>query len=278
MQGAAHTRASLCRWGVGSMLAGRWQVRAGFPGIGDRHRNFRQNRKPALARGSGREKFDMAIGLVGRKCGMTRVFTDEGSVVPVTVIEVLPNRVTRVIDGEQLGYAAVQVTTGQRNPSRLNKAVAGQYASAAVEPGEGLWEFRASAEEVAGLQPGTELKVDRFQAGQLVDVSGTTIGKGYAGAIKRYHFRSQDATHGNSVSHRAPGSIGQRQSPGRVFPGKRMSGHLGDVTRTVQNLEVVRVDAERGLILVRGAVPGHRAGRLLVTPAVKANKAVSAQA
>lgn len=220
----------------------------------------------------------MAIGLVGRKCGMTRVFTDEGSVVPVTVIEVLPNRITRVIEGEQQGYAAVQVTTGQRNPSRLNKPVAGQYASTSVEPGEGLWEFRTTAEEVVGLQPGTELKVDRFQAGQLVDVSGTTIGKGYAGTIKRYHFSSQDATHGNSVSHRAPGSIGQRQSPGRVFPGKRMSGHLGDVTRTVQNLEVVRVDAERGLILVRGAVPGHRAGRLLVTPAVKANKTVSAQA
>jgi large subunit ribosomal protein L3 len=219
----------------------------------------------------------MAIGLIGRKCGMTRVFTDEGNAVPVTVIEVLPNRVTRVISQEQQGYTAVQVTTGQKNSSRLAKAVAGQYARSAVESGDGLWEFRASAEEVAEMQPGFELKVDRFQAGQLVDISGTTIGKGYAGVIKRYHFSSQDATHGNSLSHRAPGSIGQRQSPGRVFPGKRMSGHLGNVTRTVQNLEVVRVDAERGLMLVKGAVPGHRAGRLVVTPAVKARSVAGAQ-
>lgn len=214
----------------------------------------------------------MTIGLVGRKCGMTRVFTDEGMAVPVTVIEVLPNRVTRVLEEGKDGYAAVQVTTGQRNPSRLTKAVAGGFAKAGVEPGEGLWEFRVSADEAAGLQPGSELTVERFQAGELVDVSGTTIGKGYAGTIKRHHFSSQDATHGNSVSHRAPGSIGQRQFPGRVFPGKRMSGHLGDDNRTVQNLKVVRVDAERGLILVKGAVPGHREGRLVVSPAVKARK------
>lgn len=194
----------------------------------------------------------MTIGLVGRKCGMTRVFTDEGNAVPVTVVEVLPNRVTRVLDPDSHGYAAVQVTTGTRKASRLSKPVAGQYAKVAVEAGDGLWEFRASSEELAGLQPGAELKVDRFQAGQKVDVSGTTIGKGYAGTIKRHHFSSQDATHGNSVSHRAPGSIGQRQSPGRVFPGKRMSGHLGNAARTVQNLEVVRVDAERGLLLIKG--------------------------
>jgi large subunit ribosomal protein L3 len=218
----------------------------------------------------------MTIGLVGRKCGMTRVFTDEGAAVPVTVIEVLPNRVTRVLDQDRDGYVAVQVTTGRRSASRLSKAVAGTYAKAGVEPGDGLWEFRATAEELNGLQAGAELKADRFQAGQFVDVSGTTIGKGYAGTIKRHHFNSQDATHGNSVSHRAPGSIGQRQFPGRVFPGKRMSGHLGDACRTVQGLEVVRVDADRGLILVKGAVPGHREGRLVVTPAVKARKPAQA--
>jgi large subunit ribosomal protein L3 len=211
----------------------------------------------------------MTIGLIGRKCGMTRVFADDGSAVPVTVIEVQANRVTRVLDQDGAGYAAVQVTTGRRSPARLSKAVAGAFVKAGVEPGEGLWEFRASAEELAGLRPGTELKVDRFKAGQFVDVSGTTIGKGYAGTIKRHHFNSQDASHGNSVSHRAPGSIGQRQFPGRVFPGKRMAGHLGDATRTIQSLEVVRVDADRGLILVKGAVPGHRDGRLVVTPAVK---------
>ncbi len=218
----------------------------------------------------------MAIGLVGRKCGMTRVFTDDGAAVPVTVIEVLPNRVTRVLTKDNNGYTAVQVTTGSRNASRLSKAVAGGYAKVGVESGNGLWEFRASAQELAGLQPGTELKVDRFAPGQYVDVAGTTIGKGFAGAIKRHHFSSQDATHGNSLSHRAPGSIGQRQFPGRVFPGKRMSGHLGDASRTTQSLEVIRVDADRGLLLVRGAVPGHRDGRLVVTPAVKARKSAAA--
>jgi large subunit ribosomal protein L3 len=203
---------------------------------------------------------------------MTRVFTDDGAAVPVTVIEVLPNRVTRVLSEDNDGYAAVQVTTGQRSPSRLSKAVAGGYAKAGVEPGEGLWEFRVGPDEVAGLQAGAELKVDRFEAGQFVDVAGTTIGKGYAGTVKRHHFSTQDATHGNSVSHRAPGSIGQRQFPGRVFPGKRMSGHLGDAQRTTQSLEVIRVDSERSLMLVKGAVPGHRDGRLVVTPAVKARK------
>jgi large subunit ribosomal protein L3 len=203
---------------------------------------------------------------------MTRVFTDDGAAVPVTVIEVLPNRVTRVLTEENDGYAAVQVTTGTRNPSRLTKAVAGGYAKAGVEPGEGLWEFRAEAADLEGLAPGAELKVDRFEAGQLVDVRGTTIGKGFAGTIKRHHFNSQDASHGNSVSHRTPGSIGQRQFPGRVFPGKRMAGHLGHARRTTQSLEVVRVDTERGLMLVKGAVPGHRDGRLVVTPASKAGK------
>ncbi|MBW7930841.1 MAG: 50S ribosomal protein L3 [Gammaproteobacteria bacterium] len=219
----------------------------------------------------------MTIGLVGRKRGMTRVFSDSGAVVPVTVIEVLPNRVTRVLTAEANGYSAVQVTTGQQRPARLGKPVAGAFAKAGVEPGEGLWEFRAEAADLAGLQPGVELGADRFQSGQYVDVAGTTIGKGYAGTIKRHHFSGQDNSHGNSVSHRAPGSIGQRQDPGRVFPGKRMSGHLGAARRTVQSLEVVRVDAERGLILVRGAVPGHRDGRLVVTPAVKRRKAAGAE-
>jgi large subunit ribosomal protein L3 len=177
-----------------------------------------------------------------------------------------------------VGYAAVQVTTGQRNASRLTKAVAGTYAKAGVEPGEGLWEFRATDQELADLKPGAELKADRFEAGQYVDVEGTTIGKGYAGTIKRHHFAAQDASHGNSVSHRAPGSIGQRQFPGRVFPGKRMSGHLGDAKRTVQSLQVVRVDTERNLLLVKGAVPGHRDGRLVVTPAAKVRKPVAAKA
>ena len=218
----------------------------------------------------------MAIGLIGRKCGMTRVFTDEGAAVPVTVIEVLPNRVTRVLSKDSDGYAAVQVTTGRRNVSRLSKSVAGSYAKVGVETGEGLWEFRAGADEVASLQPGAELKVDRFQPGQYVDVSGTTIGKGYAGTIKRHHFAAQDATHGNSLSHRAPGSIGQRQFPGRVFPGKRMAGHLGDARRTIQSLEVIRIDADRSLMLVRGAVPGHRDGRVIVMPTVKNRKTASA--
>lgn len=208
---------------------------------------------------------------------MTRVFTEDGAAVPVTVIEVLPNRVTRVLNQDKDGYVAVQVTTGTRNASRLSKAVAGSYAKAGVEPGEGLWEFRATDADVAGLQPGAELKVDRFEAGQYVDVAGTTIGKGFAGTIKRYHFAAQDATHGNSRSHRVPGSIGQRQFPGRVFPGKRMSGHLGDASRTTQSLEVVRIDADRSLLLVKGAVPGHRDGRLVVTPAVKARKPAAAK-
>lgn len=212
----------------------------------------------------------MAIGLVGRKCGMTRVFTEDGASVPVTVIEALPNRVAQVKTEETDGYRAVQVTTGARTPSRVTKAQAGHYARAGIDAGEGLWEFRLGADEGADLAPGAEIKVDAFSDGQVVDVSGVTIGKGFAGTVKRHNFRTQDATHGNSVSHRVPGSIGQNQTPGRVFKGKRMAGHMGAVKATAQNLTVVRVDAERNLLLVKGAVPGARGGRVIVRPAVKA--------
>jgi large subunit ribosomal protein L3 len=212
----------------------------------------------------------MAIGLVGRKCGMTRVFTEDGVSIPVTVIEALPNRVTRVRSADADGYVGLQVTTGSKKPSRVSKPDAGQFAAVGAEIGEGLWEFRAEGAELAEIEVGAELTVGRFEAGQKVDVSGTSIGKGYAGVIKRHNFSMQDATHGNSVSHRAPGSIGQNQSPGRVFKGKKMAGRMGGVNRTVQSLEVVRVDAERNLILVKGAVPGHAGGRLFVKPSVKA--------
>lgn len=212
----------------------------------------------------------MAIGLVGRKCGMTRVFTEDGVSVPVTVIEALPNRVTQVKTEDTDGYRAVQVTMGSRKASRVSKPQAGHFARAGVAPGAGLWEFRLGGEEGAGLAPGAELKVDVFADGQLVDVSGTTIGKGYAGVVKRHNFRTQDTTHGNSLSHRAPGSIGQNQSPGRVFKGKRMSGHMGAAKATAQNLTVVRVDAERNLLLIKGAVPGARGGHVVVSPAAKA--------
>lgn len=214
----------------------------------------------------------MAIGLVGRKAGMTRVFTEDGRSIPVTVIQALPNKITRVKSVDSDGYVALQVTTGNRKVSRISRPEAGQYAAANTEPGEGLFEFRVEAEEEAQLEnltPGTEITVERFTEGQLVDVAGTSIGKGYAGVIKRHHFRGQDTTHGNSLSHRAPGSIGQNQTPGRVFKGKKMSGHLGNVRRTAQNLEVVRVDAERNLILVKGSVPGHKDGRIFIRPATK---------
>jgi large subunit ribosomal protein L3 len=212
----------------------------------------------------------MAIGLVGRKCGMTRVFTEDGASVPVTVIEALPNRVAQVKTEETDGYRAVQVTTGSRKPSRVTKAQAGHFARAGIEAGDGLWEFRLGADEGADLAPGAEIKVDAFSDGQVVDVSGVTIGKGFAGTVKRHNFRMQDATHGNSVSHRVPGSIGQNQTPGRVFKGKRMAGHMGAAKATAQNLTVVRVDAERNLLLVKGAVPGARGGRVIVRPAAKA--------
>lgn len=212
----------------------------------------------------------MTIGVIGRKRGMTRIFSQEGASVPVTVIEVEPNRVTQLKTADNDGYRALQVTAGKRRPTRVTKALAGHFAKAGVEAGRGLWEFRLQESEGDGIEPGAEIKVDMFEAGQMVDVTGTTIGKGYAGAVKRHHFSTQDATHGNSLSHRAPGSIGQNQSPGRVFKGKKMSGHMGNVQRTAQNLEVVRVDAERNLLLVKGAVPGAKGGNVIVRPAVKA--------
>jgi large subunit ribosomal protein L3 len=217
----------------------------------------------------------MAIGLVGRKCGMTRIFTEDGNSIPVTVIEVEPNRVTQVKTADNDGYAAVQVTLGVRRAARVTKPMAGHFAKAGVTAGRGMWEFRLDNGEGADLQPGAELKVDLFAAGQKVDVTGVSIGKGFAGTIKRHHFTMGDATHGNSLSHRAPGSIGQRQTPGRVFKGKKMSGHMGNVQRTAQNLEVVRVDAERNLLLVKGAVPGHEGRDVIVRPAVKARTAGS---
>ena len=212
----------------------------------------------------------MAIGLVGRKCGMTRVFTDAGESVPVTVIEALPNRITQVKTDETDGYRAVQVTTGSRKPSRVPKPQRGHFAANGIDAGRGLWEFRLGEDEGAELEAGGEITVEVFSDGQAVDVIGTSIGKGFAGTVKRHNFRTQDATHGNSLAHRAPGSIGQNQTPGRVFKGKKMSGQMGNVRRTSQNLTVVRVDAERNLLLVRGAVPGAKDGDVIVRPAVKA--------
>lgn len=215
----------------------------------------------------------MAIGIVGRKAGMTRIFTEAGVSVPVTVIEATPNRVTRLKSVESDGYRAVQVTAGGRRSSLVNKPEAGHFAKAGVEAGRGLWEFRLGTDEGEGLDVGGEITVETFAEGQYVDVRGRTHGKGFAGGVKRHNFRTQDMTHGNSVSHRAPGSTGQNQSPGRVFKGKRMAGQMGNVNRSVQSLEVVRVDAARNLILVKGAVPGSRDGVLIVTPAKrKANE------
>ena len=210
------------------------------------------------------------LGLVGRKRGMTRVFTDAGETVPVTVIEALPNRVTQIKNSETDGYRAVQVAVGSRRASRVTKAVAGHYAKANVAPGESMMEFRLGDSEGAELKSGAELKVDMFSAGQVVDVTGTTMGKGYAGVMKRHNFAGGMATHGASVSHRVPGSIGQRQTPGRVFQGKRMSGHMGVQRRTTENLKVVEVDAERNLLMIRGAVPGTEGGTVVVRPSVKA--------
>ncbi|MDX1406375.1 MAG: 50S ribosomal protein L3 [Woeseiaceae bacterium] len=214
----------------------------------------------------------MAMGLVGRKCGMTRVFTEDGISIPVTVIEAQPNRITQVKTVQNDGYRALQVTAGTRKASRVRKSEAGHFAAAKVEAGDLVAEFRLDAgeqPEEGEFTAGMELKVDLFSEGQKVDVVGTTIGKGFAGTIKRHNFRSQDATHGNSLAHRAPGSIGQNQTPGRVFKGKKMSGHMGNVRRTAQNLEVVRVDAERNLLLIKGAVPGHSGGSVVVRPAIK---------
>ncbi len=211
----------------------------------------------------------MSIGIVGRKCGMTRVFTDEGVSIPVTVVEAEPNRITQVKSSDSDGYSAIQVTTGYRKASRVAKAQAGHYAKAGVEAGRGLWEFRTDGVDDA-FEVGSALTVDRFEAGQKVDVTGTSKGKGFQGGVKRWNFSMQDATHGNSLSHRAPGSIGQNQTPGRVFKGKKMAGHMGAEQVTTQNLEIVRVDAERNLLLIKGAVPGAPGGDVVVSPAVKA--------
>jgi large subunit ribosomal protein L3 len=212
---------------------------------------------------------NMSLGLLGRKVGMMRIFTDDGDSIPVTVIDVSDNRVTQIKTPETDGYAAVQVTFGKRRASRVNKASAGHLAKAGVEAGTVLKEFRVDAAKAAEFKLGDKVAVGLFEAGQKVDVQGVTIGKGYAGTIKRYNFSSGRATHGNSRSHNVPGSIGMAQDPGRVFPGKRMTGHMGDVTATVQNLEIARVDAERQLILIKGAVPGAKNGDVVVLPAVK---------
>lgn len=209
----------------------------------------------------------MSLGLVGRKVGMTRVFSDDGVSTPVTVIEVEPNRVSQLKTVDTDGYTAIQVIAGSRRPSRVTKPMAGHYRKAGVEPGRIAMEFRVDS--VDEFELGSEIKVDIFEQGQHVDVTGTTIGKGFAGGVKRHNFHMQDATHGNSLSHRAPGSIGQNQTPGRVFKGKKMAGHMGAVRQTTQNLEIVRVDAERNLLLIRGPVPGPKSSDVIVRPAVK---------
>jgi len=211
----------------------------------------------------------MSIGLVGRKSGMTRVFTEEGVSIPVTVVEVQPNRVTQVKTVESDGYDAIQVTAGSRKSSHLKKSESGLFSKAGVEAGEGLWEFRTEGEDMGEITTGSEIKVDRFEVGQKVDVTGTSKGKGFQGGVKRHNFRMQDATHGNSISHRAPGSIGQCQTPGRVWKGKKMAGQMGNVRKTLQSLEVVRVDADNNLLLIKGAVPGATGSNVIVRPAVK---------
>ena len=215
----------------------------------------------------------MALGIVGRKRGMTRVFSDDGESIPVTVIEAAPNRVTRVKTAATDGYSAVQVTTGERHRNRISKSTAGEFSKLGVDAGRGLWEFRLDdADPETELNTGSEVRVDIFEAGQTVDVTGVTIGKGYAGVVKRHNFRMGDATHGNSLAHRVAGSIGQCQTPGRVFKGKRMAGHMGNARRTIQGLEIVRVDNERNLLLVKGAVPGAKGGDLMVKPSVKVTR------
>jgi large subunit ribosomal protein L3 len=213
----------------------------------------------------------MSIGLVGKKCGMTRIFTDAGESIPVTLIEATPNRITQVKTVESDGYSAVQVTIGAKRAALVNKPLAGHYAKAKVEAGRGLWEFRVDAKELGKYSVGGELKADEvFKAGQIVDVAGVTKGKGFQGTIKRWNFTMGDATHGNSLSHRSPGSIGQRQTPGRVFPGKKMAGHMGNARQSMMNLEVVKIDAERHLIAIRGSVPGAPGGNVIIRPAAKA--------
>ncbi len=210
----------------------------------------------------------MTIGVVGRKAGMTRIFTEDGGSIPVSVIEVAPNRITQIKTVDNDGYQAIQVTTGTRRANRVNKPMAGHFAKAGVEAGRGLWEFRV--DDIGELEVGGEINVDIFEEGQKVDVRGRSIGKGFQGGVKRHNFSMQDATHGNSISHRSNGSIGMCQTPGRVIKGKKMSGHMGDVKVTTQNLELVRVDAERGLLLIKGSVPGAKGGDVIVQPAVKA--------
>lgn len=209
----------------------------------------------------------MTIGIVGRKSGMTRIFTDSGVSVPVTVVEVEPNRIIQVKNVETDGYSAVQITVGSRRASRVVKPAKGHFEKAQTEAGRGIWELRNDSQE--SFEVGGQLTVEGFQVGQIVDVTGTSKGKGFAGVIKRWNFAAQDATHGNSLSHRAPGSIGQNQSPGRVFKGKKMAGHMGDERVTVQNLEIVKVDAQRNLLLIKGAIPGAPGGDVIVRPAVK---------
>lgn len=211
----------------------------------------------------------MTIGLIGRKRGMTRIFTEQGDSIPVTVIEVSPNRITQVKTVETDGYSALQVTLGTKRTNLLNKPEVGHYSKAEVEAGEGLWELRLNSEEGTDLKAGSVLDVGQFEEGQKVDVTGTSKGKGFAGVVKRYNFAMQDATHGNSLSHRAPGSIGMCQTPGRVFKGKKMAGHMGDERVTTQNLEVIQIDTERNLLLIKGAVPGAKGGQVTVRPAVK---------
>jgi len=220
----------------------------------------------------------MSIGLVGRKCGMTRVFTEDGASIPVTVVEVTPNFVTQVKTNEIDGYNAIQVTTGTRKVNRVTKPLAGHFAKAKVQAGRGLWEFKTPGDDAPSFNAGDELTVSHFEVGQLVDVIGTSKGKGYAGAIKRHNFSSQRASHGNSLSHNAPGSIGQNQSPGRVFKGKRMSGHLGDERVTVDSLVIVRIDVERNAILIKGAIPGAPGGDVIVMPSCKAKTKNAADA
>ena len=215
----------------------------------------------------------MTIGVIGRKAGMTRIFTEEGASVPVSVIEVSSNRITQVKTEETDGYRAIQVTTGSKKASRVNKPMAGHFAKAGVEAGRGLWEFRVEGDEAADLAVGGEVSVEIFEAGQKVDVTGISIGKGFQGGIKRHHFTMQDATHGNSISHRSNGSIGMCQTPGRVIKGKKMSGHMGNKQRTIQSLELVRVDVERGVLLIKGSVPGSKGGNVIIKPAVKTIKA-----
>ncbi len=209
----------------------------------------------------------MSLGLVGRKCGMTRIFTEEGVSIPVSVVQVLPNRITRVLTEASDGYSAVQVTTGEVKNSRVNKAEAGLFTKAGVDAGKGLWEFRLDSD--SDLEVGSNVSLETFEEGQKIDVRGQSIGKGFAGVIKRHNFQMQDATHGNSLSHRAPGSIGQCQTPGRVLKGKKMAGHMGNERVTTQNLEVIKVDLDKSVILIKGAIPGSKNGDVVITPAIK---------